>query len=148
MNRSELLALIDQEGDRHEWEYKSYKCEITRNTLKAWCGYVYLPTDHDYYGMEDSSINISVHGGITYTCWKEGFWVIGFDCSHSGDTVIYDEIMQNTFSDGGYDPYGFGTSYRDKQFVISECESMVDQLCDKSLSYRRSIKLDKILKIE
>ena len=139
------MLFRSQEGDKHEWEYKSYKCEIARNTLKAWCGYVYLPADHDYYGLNDNYFSVSVHGGITYTSDSGKFWKIGFDCSHAGDIVIYDEIM---FPSGQGMSYGFGSVYRDKKFVMSECESIVDQICDKSLSYRRSIKLDKILKIE
>lgn len=71
-------------------------------------GYVLLPTNHPFYGIDYDDINVRVHGGLTYgqkfdssnffnqikglkyfgdlteeNCKKfEGYWMIGFDTAH------------------------------------------------------------------
>lgn len=69
-------------------------------------GYVVLDKGHPMYGKDDDEINkhVSIHGGITCTVkvieamlhperWPQltkhdlDKWVVGFDTSHSGDTL-------------------------------------------------------------
>ena len=45
-------------------------------------GYVKVPTNHHWYGLDYDDINVEVHGGLTYG--TDNGW-IGFDCLHSGD---------------------------------------------------------------
>ena len=121
MNREELLELIKQEGDQKEWVYKDYMCRISRNRLQALCGYVYLEKEDKFYNVDYDSIQVSVHGGLTYANMEGDYWVIGFDCSHSGDLSPFLMDVQNTYR------HSMGI-YRDMKYVQRECEFLVDQL--------------------
>lgn len=72
-------------------------------------GYVLLPKEHPWYGMEYEEIPVDIHGGLTYTGYWEDApeqadrekWWIGFDCAHHGDTRhnrnelwVYDETIR------------------------------------------------------
>lgn len=65
------------------------------------------------------SLAFDVHGGVNYTGLCEfafdetDFWWIGFDCNHSGDAQTPD-------SETGV--------YRDRDYVLGECESLAYQL--------------------
>lgn len=52
-------------------------------------GYVGLPLGHKYYGMDYDSVDVSVHGGLTWGQEQEikgeKYWVLGFDTHHFGD---------------------------------------------------------------
>lgn len=64
-------------------------------------GYVIIPKNHPFYGVNYNIINhfVNVHGGLTYSeyCKEDsllifnlnredvGKWVIGFDTAHAGD---------------------------------------------------------------
>lgn len=60
-------------------------------------GYVALPKDHPWYGLDYNEIPADVHGGLTFgqlaSDWSEQFdfdpesWVIGFDTAHFGDNL-------------------------------------------------------------
>lgn len=90
----------------------SYKTKIIPNTWMpkmdkelfshGWGnGYVLIPKDHPFHGVDYDTINnfVSVHGGLTYaeSCTSSviqsfeldnddiGKWLIGFDTAHSGD---------------------------------------------------------------
>lgn len=52
----------------------------------AWCGYVRLPEDHPWRGMDAEDIPVDVHGGVTYGPDGDGW--IGFDTLHAGDALI------------------------------------------------------------
>ncbi len=61
-------------------------------------GYVVIPKGHPLHGKGYDSLNVNIHGGLTYANsvdeldWDEftkgdkGGWVVGFDCAHYGDT--------------------------------------------------------------
>jgi hypothetical protein len=57
-------------------------------------GYIGLPKEHPWYGIEYDEIECDIHGGLTYGCETlkgfdgEGFWWIGFDTSHYCDTLF------------------------------------------------------------
>jgi hypothetical protein len=67
------------------------------------CGYVVIPREHPSWGADYNSLDVDVHGGLTYgesvEDTKENFknfpedapndgWVFGFDCAHHGDNQI------------------------------------------------------------
>lgn len=52
MNRSTLVALIENEGNFEEFEYAGLKCVIQRNRLDAWCGYVGVTPEYSLYGFD------------------------------------------------------------------------------------------------
>jgi hypothetical protein len=57
---------------------------------KGWGnGYVILPKEHPFYGVEYDILNnyVSAHGGLTYSDTDEdGNWKVGFDTAHAWDT--------------------------------------------------------------
>ena len=138
---NDILKIVEKEGDYLEWDYKTnsginYKCRIIRNKyIKHLCGYVILTKDNKFYGKHYDDIPVQVHGGLTFSDFYEGDWMIGFDCAHHGDITPgcgYEHIS------------GMGT-YKDMNFVKSECELLAEQISDYSLSKIRSIKLDKLV---
>lgn len=50
-------------------------------------GYIHLPKGHPWYGMHYDHIPADVHGGLTFSEEEDGYWVIGFDTGHYGDTL-------------------------------------------------------------
>lgn len=52
-------------------------------------GYVNLPIGHPWFGKNYAEINVSVHGGLTFSQETGSFWTIGFDTCHGGDTFDY-----------------------------------------------------------
>lgn len=87
-------------------------------SMRRWwlCGYVVLPEDHPLNGLHYDDLNdiINVHKGLTYSEGFDNDWVIGFDCDHLGD----------------------GTKENTEDFVVSEIQSIVDQLIDKDKDLR------------
>lgn len=46
---SDILKIVEKEGDYLEWDYKDYKCRIIRNKyIKHLCGYVILTKDNKF----------------------------------------------------------------------------------------------------
>lgn len=105
-------------------EYRGYKVIVRKLSWKPWkintslypinsywyCGYVELPKDSPFYGMDYELLEpfISVHGGLTFSGEIEEIdgYLIGFDCAHADDNPI----NQN------------------ENYTLKECESLVDQL--------------------
>lgn len=82
----------EHEPNEEEWthELTEYKCRIWRHpTLGHLCGYVTIPKGHKCHGLSEETLNnqVEVHGGLTYvgTNKETDEFVVGFDCSHSGD---------------------------------------------------------------
>lgn len=75
-----------------------------------YCGYVVLPEDQLFHGMDYELLEpfIMVHGGLTFSgeLKEVDGYLIGFDCNHGGD----DPLVQ------------------DEEYTLKECESLVDQL--------------------
>lgn len=69
-------------------------------------GYVILPVDHPFYGLDHDFVNqyVTVHGGLTYSSWeKNGHngYCYGFDTLHLSDTAekwsrdaVYEEAIR------------------------------------------------------
>jgi hypothetical protein len=140
-----ILEIIESEGDYFEWVYTAkneveFKCFWRRNkTLKHLCGYVILDKYNNFFGKCYDDIPVQVHGGLTYSEEEDGYWVVGFDCAHSGDLVPY--LIQSSL-DLKISLYGV---YRDRKFVEAECENLAEQLSEWSLSKIRDIKLGKLI---
>lgn len=75
------------------------KCDWPETIRGGWGnGYIGVPPDHPYHGLDCDAINISIHGGLTYagkknpkTKTKDGYWWIGFDTMHHyDDPASYD----------------------------------------------------------
>jgi hypothetical protein len=128
--------LILKEGDYYSWIYGGLNCHIKRNSLKCWCGYVKIPNDTN---IEYKEIDLNCHGGITYREEINDYFVIGFDCCHSGDLIPQ-------YCDLGLLPgQKFDIDdYRTKEFVINEVNNMVDQILEIK-SIRRDIRIDSLI---
>jgi hypothetical protein len=134
-----IEQIIKEEGDFFEWTYTAKNglevdCFIRRNNSLAFCGYVVITSDNKLFGLDYdniySKVNISVHGGLTYSDESNGEWIIGFDCAHSGDfcpAFSYDGI------------------YRTKEFVISECESLAESVSKFSGIIQRLKNIDSVI---
>ena len=93
----------ENEENRYELEIRGYLCLIIRNRAGALCGYVGVPKGHPAYTKHYDELDISVHGGLTFSdegmdesheetlYYKPRFhndkrlWWIGFDCAHYQD---------------------------------------------------------------
>ena len=135
MNKERIFDIIKSEGDYFEWT-NTLKCFIQRNPMNAWCGYTIIPKSFplDF----EQEINLNCHGGVTYQSTNsDGDLVVGFDCAHFGDCVP--KYMEFDF------PEKDGSVYRDKQYVIDEVNSMVEQILN-IVSVQRHFKINNILK--
>jgi hypothetical protein len=138
----DILELVKLEGNHKEWLYTcenglEFNCHIRRNTRSGHlCGYVTLTTDNECFGKEYDDIPVSCHGGLTYASNQGPNWVIGFDCAH------YDDL-QPFYTD--QDIYGDNRVYKDMEFVTEECESICEQISEKSKAHKRTKKLNEIL---
>jgi hypothetical protein len=102
------------------------------------CGYVQILKGDNLFNRDD--LKISCHGGLTFQNRdEERFW-LGFDCAHSGDYCPSIELMRkNNPEMNKYRelmkkdaPKYFGDllypSYKNIQFCIDECISIIDQI--------------------
>ena len=115
--------IIRKEGDFFEWSYIAQNglevdCFIRRNRSLAFCGYVVITSDNKLYGLDYDDISYKIdcypHGGLSDSDNVDGKWIVGFDCAHAGD-------LCPAF------PY-YGGVYRTKEFVISECEKLAEEV--------------------
>lgn len=55
-------------------------------------GYVGVPPDHPWYYKDAESLDVVIHGGLTYAgpnapyCQPDGYWWVGFDTAHYMDS--------------------------------------------------------------
>lgn len=135
-----IEQIIKEEGDFFEWVYTAKNgleidCFIRRNNSLAFCGYVVITSDNKLFELDyddiSSQINTYVHGGLTYADRGDGGWIIGFDCAHAGD-------LCPAF------PH-FDGVYRTKDFVISECEKLAEDISKFSGVAKRLEKIDSII---
>lgn len=107
-------------------------CILLVNDGSHHCGYVEVPEaiGHlDFYTWRESTVDISVHGGVTYQDvlpQLENKIVIGFDCAHYGDLMKCPEKYKGTGIEN-MSMYSEGV-WRDEEYCVNECESMAEQL--------------------
>lgn len=124
-----------------EFEYKGYTCLIIAQSMGYRCGYVIIPTSHEYHMVHynDIDADIMVYGGLTYSNMGVSNvypdeWVLGFDCGHWGDGKDIDIIrelasprmVEHALESQGM--FGFGEPAKTKKYVRSEIMHLVDQL--------------------
>lgn len=136
--KTEILKLLEIEGDYKEWIYTcknglEFKCIIKRTPHgKHLCGYVLLTKDNKYFEVEYDDIRIHVHGGLTFSDFYESVWMVGFDCGHYND---YQPAYE----------YSSGV-YRDMEYVINECQNLAEDFSKHSKELERNKKIDDIFK--
>lgn len=113
-------------SEETDFEVSGYKCKIIFNDdlgmMKWFCGYVAIPNSHPAAGKDYDSIDVRVHGGLTFSKkggedprWpdKNLYWV-GFDCAHGGD---YTGSM-----------FGFGNDESLKHWTLEAVKAETEQL--------------------
>ncbi len=139
------------EADCYRFIYKGLGCHIRRVVIQEscsetihmfgghLCGYVRIPKELLLSDYDDS---IDCHGGLTF-CQALGdeFW-IGFDCAHTGDYAPSMEKLKRdnpSWIDREFPTLKefegmalFNTTYRNLDYCIEECKSIVDQILDQA----------------
>lgn len=133
MSEEEFIRIREREGDKYEFTYDGYQCFISRHSsILTLNGYFIIPS----IVIEGISISFDfliVHGGVTYDQFVTkgnpylasikmlniGDYIVGFDTAHAGD---YTPFVSAGFIDNNI--------YRDKNYVIDEIKSMIDQMND------------------
>lgn len=152
-----------EEPDSVIFTYRDFACNIIRVILREpysdeevyfggyLCGYVTIPPTHFLYEkdyLKGDELNfIECHGGIIFSGFSaQNKWSIGFDCGHSGDYLPSSQMNKKKYKFREIYPLAlplpphlehnilFNPVYRNIQFCIDECKSMVDQIIEKSES--------------
>lgn len=145
-----------EEPDRVDFKHNGLHCMVHRNGSGSWCGYVAVPKSHPAFGHHYDDINVSVHGGLTYSgkcgghlCHlgpRKALWWMGFDCSHFMDlSPVLDafrrELPRRT-------PTGLEGIYRDLNYVTNETHALAAQvsgLTRSQVKFRKRYKLSRKL---
>lgn len=100
--------------------YKGYEFYVVSYGTHP-CGYVAIPQGNSLYDKDYDDIDISCHGGLTYS--DKGLheiniqdWVIGWDYHHCSD-----------YSGYGFEPDGKKWTTDE---IIDEAKCVIDQICD------------------
>lgn len=110
------------EASEASWYNHGLRCYITRPVpeMGHWCGYVDIPKGHPWFGMsyddiDDKlvTIDVHIHGGLTYADDAQGYWRVGFDCAQAGDMVPGLDWQR----DSDY-------IYRTQEWVINQTEKL------------------------
>ncbi len=135
------------EPDEILFNYKGYDCWVRRVFVREpfakelhyfggnLCGYVAVPVDHPCYQKRYEDIEIDVHGGLTFGECSDKHR-IGFDCGHIYDLVpclqksinLYHNLQKAAKDYNLQDSPLFNPTYKNTEYCIRECHSMVDQL--------------------
>lgn len=133
-----------EEPDTDAWRSPhGFPCVMRRGSMGAWCGYVGVPPGHPWHGKDWGSIDVEVHGGLTYAekCneWigvchvpapgeSDNFWWVGFDCAHWMDLNPVQEALRSQLNMPAYErPEEFRDVYRTLAYVKAETEDLARQ---------------------
>jgi hypothetical protein len=140
-NIDKILEKVKQEGDYKKFIHRGLFCEIRRNgDLGNLCGYVTIPMYSKLLEgslLEEGAIDniVSPHGGVTFNnVSKNGDYIIGFDCGHSGD-LIPGMAKFSSFTNG---------VYRDMEYVENEVRQMANDIADADKTIEIQFREDKI----
>lgn len=120
------------------------------------CGYVLLPFDHPFYGIDYDHIDINVHGGLTFGCKfaVENFLEWIKDREICGDVTLDNFEKLNNYWIIGFDTnhYGDNLFQCSKDYVIFETNNMLEQCLNDDIEGMKKYKLkffrlDKLKKI-
>src|SRR5215471_8421807 len=133
-------GLWQGEDDRYEWRsVHGLACLIVRGPGGALCGYVGVPASHPWHGRSYQEIDVSVHGGLTYSSGCQGHichtplegeaevWWLGFDCAHCFDLApaMAALLRQIGRGDDFLDPT---QTYKPVEYVRGEVERLAEQV--------------------
>ena len=113
--------------------YRNYDYVIVSHGIHP-CAYIRIPQGHRFYDKDMNDVNLSVHGGITFTGplaisgINENDFYVGWDYAHCGDYAGYNKL------------YDISPTEKDKIWTTSELlddvKNAIDQLniLDKNLT--------------
>lgn len=125
-----------------------YRCVILAQYMGHRCGYIGIPKGNKFYNNHYDSIDIDVHGGLTFSSGGDGeikypvksvdTWWIGFDCAHYRDAKDFD--LMKSFGDSEMVKhtielerrYPTGGTVRTTEYVEQELIRAVEQLIEKA----------------
>lgn len=116
--------------------HSGYRCAMLRRDTKwIWRGYVGIGSGHPLFGADYDDVDVSVHGGLTYSdnslpnAEPDGLWWFGFDCGHAYDLFpAMQENVKQAMGDRYDDEYDRQEVWRDQHFTRKETESLAEQL--------------------
>lgn len=134
MNEPDKVQYTDEET--------GMPCLIVRGPGGALCGYVGVGKTHPYFKKDYDSIDVEVHGGLTFAslCAEHGeeessichlveeneddlVWWFGFDCAHYRDlSPAYAMLTRKSMS--------FEGIYRDISYVKKQNKGLAAQLIE------------------
>jgi hypothetical protein len=95
-------------------------------------GYVRLPEGHPFEVLDYDDIDVSVHGGLTFS---EDGW-IGFDTAHAGDIWTDDELISHGMENTMPYPYSLFPDMEPKQWtlqlIVEETKNLAHQVKEHS----------------
>lgn len=130
----------NSEPDKLQWidEATGLDCLIVRAPHSGHlCGYVGVPEGHKLFGKDDQDVEVTVHGGLTFSgkcnesdkehgiCHRpfpgrpDHVWWLGFDCAHLGD--ISPESIRRFDTD-------YHATYKTVHYVKGQCRELAKQL--------------------
>lgn len=133
------------EPDKMQWqdEATGLPCLIVRGPSGALCGYVGIAEGHPYFQKEYESVDVEVHGGLTFASMcadtgdetrhichladpgePEHVWWLGFDCAHSGDLCPSYAKEHGVFAPSAWE------QYRTVAYVKGQVRNLARQLAE------------------
>ena len=136
-----LAGPWQEEPDKAQWiTAAGLDGLIVRGPMGALCGYVGVPPSHPAFKVDFETVDVAVHGGLTFAnmCVKtddEGHgichteseaahpvvWWLGFDCGHAFDVCPQLTRLCREFGD-------LKGTYRDFPYVLEQVEQLAAQL--------------------
>ena len=109
--------------------HAGYEWVVLHNGMGFRLGYVKVPADHPWYGLDYNDIGADVHGGLTFAGQdtESGYWV-GFDCAHAFDKI--DTALPWEFGRKGLYDYYVNCEpcvLRTQEYVEEQCRSLCEQ---------------------
>jgi hypothetical protein len=143
----------DDEPDKVHWidADTDLDCLIVRGPSGSLCGYVAVPPGHPWHGLGYGSVDVHVHGGLTFadSCHEstdgEGHgichvplpgrphdvWWLGFDCAHAFDVTPYWASLEaHEPSLRVRVPADYRGAYRTLDYVKNECRLLARQVAE------------------
>lgn len=147
------------EPDRYEFSHQGFPCLAVRSDFTgAWCGYVAVPPGHPAYERRYEQVDVTAHGGLTYSDHCQGHichepepgqsdkvWWLGFDCAHCDDVQPALRASLRILS-GIPNPLPWGT-YRTLEYVKKEIYELADQLAAMEKTNGRNRKTTKLRQV-
>jgi hypothetical protein len=135
----------EYEPDEYKFWYKNFPCELLRGPVGQLNGYIGVPVSKKMEKFGDKlnilyecnyknfNTYVHVHGGLTYSKYKNGYLYLGFDTGHGGMDYLplYSRLIKTmTMTHKNFDnTYLAGKStYKTFRYVYEECTELVDQI--------------------